>query len=112
MTTLEILIAARALIQSDGFYHPGIGGCGISAVHRAVSIAEGFTQDHPDRKKAVSQLHSACIRLFDKPIPIVSDRMGLDAIILAFDVAIGDYPEHAIKEPAYVPRDIDQLIGP
>ena len=32
-------------------------------------------------------------------VVLVNDKLGHDAIILALDVAIGDYPEHAIKEP-------------
>ncbi len=34
----------------------------------------------------------------------VNDKMGHSAIMLALDTVIGDYPDHAIKEPSYQER--------
>jgi len=102
MDRLDILIAARDLLLSPGFYQPNSTGCGVTALCRVQGWTEdapGWTRDVPNKMRPAFYVDEVCKRLFGMSITKVSDVMGLDAIVLAFDVAINDYPDHAPKEP-------------
>jgi len=100
----QILIDARALLISPGYWHPSPQGCAVVAINtvsRTVKEREHLTSKEwlNLRRECWEPLGEACKRLFDKPTVRVNDQMGFDAILLAFDVTIGDYPAHAPKEP-------------
>ena len=120
MSAIEFLSAARELIvdkknwctgRSRKYTDEGKQYCvsgAIAEVYRTGSM--GY---HSGADEAWTLLIASCNRLFgDDPeieaadplcpgtaVILVNDKLGHDAIILALDVAIGDYPEHAVKEP-------------
>ena len=105
MNAIELLKRARALIVDEKNWCQGcmVGmgqhgqsqHCVLGAINRgAISRLDMVSIDDP-----VRLLDAACVRLFGEHTVRVNDFLGHDAIILALDTAIGDYPAHAIKEP-------------
>ena len=71
-----------------------------------------FSRRTEEECQALKLLDGVCVRLFGddphfnpslvvgSPLVAVNNKMGHSAIMLALDTAIGDYPDHAIKEPS------------
>lgn len=121
MNPIEVLRRARDMITSpdnwcthrlfrerDGRDQYCVLGA-INLVQRGEACF--FRARTEEEEQALKLLDSVCLRLFGDD-PIVNDglggmligvnnKLGHDAIMLALDTAIGDYPDHAIKEPAY-----------
>ena len=118
MNTIEVLTKARDLISNkdnwcvDVLQRRSQGGPTQHCVMGAINMAANGTACHAFRPgyshEAVKVLDKVCIRLFgddpdvrgyigNKSI-VVNNKLGHDAIILALDTAIGDYPDHAPKE--------------
>ena len=126
MNTIEVLTKARDLISNKDNWcvdvlhrrHQGrLQHCVAGAINQ---VCHGTAVWHYDgngqNEKALGVLHKVCIRLFgdetikslfgevtvakhSAPAIAVNNKLGHDAIILALDTAIGDYPDHAPKEP-------------
>ena len=117
MNTIEVLTKARDLISNkdnwckDVLFNKPDNGPAQHCVVGAINMVINRTAYHcfdKSSSEAIKVLDDVCTRLFgDDPAVkrhygnkavAVNNKMGHDAIILALDTAIGDYPDHAPKE--------------
>ena len=117
MNAIEVLKKARSLIVDKkdwckgSLYRSSMSGKRQYCVLGAINMANHGNPLHPffsvvnptsdsTHKEAVLTLNSVCKRLFggERTAVFTNNELGHDAIILALDVAIGDLPDHAIKE--------------
>ncbi len=126
MNPIEILRRARDMITNPDNWCVDMlfldeNGHRLHCVLGAINMVQygsphlntGRTREH---YQAVKLLDGVCVRLFGndpdfKPglmagstFVAVNNKMGHSSIMLALDTAIGDYPDHAIKEPSYQER--------
>ncbi len=126
MNTIEVLTKARDLISNkdnwckDVLFQTRRDGptrhCVMGAINLVIDKTPRHTFLSPANREAIEVLDEVCIRLFGDeklagvisgelpvrdhscPAVAVNNKLGHDAIILALDTAIGDYPDHAPKE--------------
>lgn len=94
------------------FRHDGDGlrYCALGAIGAATSSMT-FLQALASNTSARKELKAACSRLFNMEIEKVNDQEGHSAIILAFDVAIGEPSKDAIHEPSAEERNKVVEVG-
>ena len=117
MNAIQVLEKARALIVNKGGWCQGIlhkkSTCsGVQYRHCVMGAIEWESfHGSPERAEAEVILTVACNRLFGTSAIATNDQLGHDAIILALDTAIGDYPEHAPKEPTAIERQASTITA-
>ena len=123
MNATEILRRARALIIDPKNWCTGrlsrekLDGntqyCVLGAINKIEhGRATHLQLTYDDTTDGYALINDACRRLFNCgdaygcPAVYVNNELGHDAIILALDTAIGDYPDHAVKELSATKRQV------
>ena len=112
MNAIQVLEKARALIVNKDNWCQGTFSSHDSNKHCVVGAIESCVEEYSgERCQALTLLYITCKRLFGVGAVKVNDYMGHDAVILALDTAIGDYPEHAPKEPTAIERQASTITA-